>query len=569
MPWGLTNSGFAYNAETLSTNAQPRWLSTPEILKKWGDTPLETIRSAAEHGNPTAEHYLGYCYAEGLHVTQNTAWAVSWYERAGNSGYMPSLNNLGFLYVSGKVVPQDLPKGISYYRRAADAGFSQAQANLGFLYRDGVGVPLDFEEALKWFRLAADQGHATAMVEVGRRYRFGQGVTKDRVTARIWFQKAADTGDSLGDYNLGMLFEEQGALEQATLLYRQAADHGQADAMVALYFIYWRGRGVDSDKQEAKRWLTKGAETGSAYAQCLLGYRCENPTWEGKVLPPIDMPTALQWYRKSADQNWSGGLYHLGLCYLSGLGLEKDEAQGLELIRRASDQNHAYAMQELADLYARGIGEPRNEQDRPMALLERVTKSKADNIESAIEKAYGEIIKRYEYGVGTQKDLVNAVEWYCRAALSGVDGYNLKNKFEIGPHRNAQGGGHFSSDRYIPPLVSEHVLKIERNDRFLHALSCYLKAATINDSKSMVWIGSLFGSGQGVPKDPVRAWLWFTLAAQNGDSGARAQADALEAQFTSEQLNAAKQQLADVTEQLHQVGTALGHGAERRNDEGR
>ena len=164
----------AAGAAAVGTNALPRWLPLAEVLKKWEGTPLEGVQRAAEGGDLTAQHYLGYCFTEAFRFPQNVPSGLTWYERAGKAGYLPSWNNMGLVYRRGTGVPRDVAKSTQCFRLAAEGGMAQAQTSLGYLYRDGDGVPRDPVEAMRWFRRAADQGHVPAMVEIGRLYRFGQ-----------------------------------------------------------------------------------------------------------------------------------------------------------------------------------------------------------------------------------------------------------------------------------------------------------------------------------------------------------------------------------------------------------
>jgi uncharacterized protein len=154
--------------DTAAASVSSNFPSLKEVRQKWDARSLESVQQAADSGDLTAQHYLGFCYASGDRVLKDGATAVQWYERASAAGYLPSFINLGVLYQKGEVVPRDLSKAVRYARLAADAGLKQGQANLAFLYRDGTGVPRDLGEALKWFQRAAAQGHTVAMVEIGR-----------------------------------------------------------------------------------------------------------------------------------------------------------------------------------------------------------------------------------------------------------------------------------------------------------------------------------------------------------------------------------------------------------------
>lgn len=554
--------GSCAHAEDSSTNRPTRWLPLAEVLKKWGDVAPETIQRAAQGGDLTAAHYLGYCYAEGLRFQQDPALGVKWYLRAGEAGYLPSYSNLGILYEKGKGVPQDFSKALQYYRLAANNGFPQAQANIGFLYRDGLGVQRDPITAMKWFRLAAQQQHGTAMVEIGRFHRFGQGVPKNLEIAESWFRKAVEQGDSLAELNLGLLHEEKGDLRSALGFFQQAAAHGSKDAMVSLYFAYWNGKGVATDRAQAVRWLTNGAVAGSPYAQCLLGYYYENTQWEGpdnkRRLPPPNMPEAVKWYRRSADQNWAGGQYHLGKCYIAGKGVEPDEERGLELIRKAADQNHIYAMSELVNLYARGIGEPRNEQDRPLQILTRITEIQNRDSEDnyyQVKKAYESIAFRYEYGVGTERDIFAAADWFCRASVAGFGDPSLEDKLEIGPPSSRPLQSYHGEAERSLILIAMPVAG-GTSDRLLAALSRYLKAVSGN-SEALKEIGDQYLVGRDVPVDTTKAWLWFTLAMRHGGPDARERIHQTEARMTESELERARELLPGFIRELNKVAAVL------------
>jgi TPR repeat protein len=72
----------------------------------------------AEHGDPTAQSYLG------------------------------------FLFETGRGVPQNYTEAAMWYRRAAEQGDSLAQYSLGLLYDRGLGVPQNIIEASKWLNLS-------------------------------------------------------------------------------------------------------------------------------------------------------------------------------------------------------------------------------------------------------------------------------------------------------------------------------------------------------------------------------------------------------------------------------
>jgi TPR repeat protein len=438
-----------------TTNAAPRFPSLAEVITKWKGKPVAAIEQAAEQGDLTAAHYLGYAYSWGEVLPHDAAKAVAWYERAGNAGYLPSLNNLALLYEQGGFLPQDLEKAAQLFRRAADVGFAGSQVNLGLLYLRSAGVWHDPIQAMHWFNRAAAQG--------------------------------------------------------------------APEAMFQLYVAYHKGGGLQQDDAEARRWLVQGAEHGHPQAQCELGYVSEYPFDWAPYSPtrPIsnDIPAAVRWYSASAAQGWAGGQYYLALCYLRGRGVEQDEPKALELMRKASDQNHAYALVKLAELYARGIGEPRNDQDRPIELLSRATQWIARDAGGPV--LANALRFRYEHGLGTDRDLIEAARWYCRASAVDSRSYPIKDKI-------------LSPD------------KVWQADSFAQALSLYLRAITKQEGSATAAIATMYSEGRDVPQSPERAWAWTKLALDHGTADPHPKLAELETGLTPDQLKQARSRADDL-----------------------
>jgi len=466
------------------------WLPLAELCKKWEPTPLAEVERAATSGNLQAQHYLGYCYAEGLRVRADSQAAIAWYERALQNGYLPSANNLGGVYQRGFSGSNDMGRAIYYYTFAASRGMAQAQFNLGVLYRDGVGVNHDPAEAMRWFAKAANQGHAEAMTQ--------------------------------------------------------------------LYYCYLGGIGVAADPAKAREWLAKAAENKQPYAQFAMGYLCEYPEWTinsaGQSVLQPRLREAFRWYQLAAEQNSRDGQYHLGLCYLEGRAVEADEARGLELVRAAADQGLDEAIHDLAGLYAQGVGEPRDIHDRPLELLERC-------------RAWQDLSFRYEYGLGTERDLVVAATYYCKMVLANPRDYSpheLADEVEFKPHYNvwttaishSTGRNILTTDRHITSVYEPgHDANVPDNNlrRFL---SWYLKSAG-SDGPAAGQIGDLYRLGSDVPQSDVKAWAWLMLAAQNGFATAPTQASAQAAQMSPTELESAREYLRGITADLNKIAPVL------------
>ena len=159
-------------------------------------TALRLWRPLAEHGNASAQYYLGLMYASGRGVQQNDAEAVKWFRKAGEQGYASAQYNLGLMYASGRGVQQNDAEAAKWYVKAAEQGDAFAQYNLGVMYASGRGVQQNDAEAVKWYVKAAEQGDASAQYNLGVRYESGRGVPQNFVLAHLWFNLASAAQDA-------------------------------------------------------------------------------------------------------------------------------------------------------------------------------------------------------------------------------------------------------------------------------------------------------------------------------------------------------------------------------------
>jgi len=500
-------------SETVLTNVVP----LKDLIKRWEQTPLSEVERLANGGDYLAQHYMGYCCAEGVRRERNAKEAFDWYQRALKAGYLPSANNLGYMHLRGLLGASEVSKALYYYKFASDHGFNGAQFNLGELYRDGQGgAEKDPEEAMKWFQLSAKNGNPDAMVEIGLQY---QNMNQ--------FQKAIEA-------------------------YRKAAELGSVDGMKMLYDCYMNGRGVNADVKKGLEWITKAASANDADAQCILGYHCELGWMEtDKAVQAMlsgGLREAAKWYRLSAEQNWPAGKYHLGLFYLRGKYFEVNEERALELMREAVDGGVKSAVSTLAQMYASGIGEPRNEQERPMPSLMRYN-------------SWKELLVRSQYGLGAERDIVAGASYFCKAVMADYfvpPTYNIADMvvFKARPRR--------SSISYETDNISDTHLEIRwpesdfynPNNVLLQVVSFYLKSS-IGDGEAACKLGNLYLEGKGVPKSAIKAWAWFTIAAEGNSERGRKNLAATASKLTHEQLEKAQEYLQELRADVQEVAVAV------------
>ena len=126
----------------------------------------------------------------------------------------------------------------------------------------------------------------------------------------------------------------------------------------------------------------------------------------------------------------------------------------------------------------------------------------------------------YEKGVGAPKDLAAARSWYLSAAKAG----NARAAHNLGVMAaEPQGGG--SPD-------------------YADAAKWFRRAGELGVRDSQYNLAVLYARGLGVEPDLRQSWMWFSLAAAQGDSDAARKRDEVAAKLDPTQLTSAADLLA-------------------------
>ncbi len=129
----------------------------------------------------------------------------------------------------------------------------------------------------------------------------------------------------LADFQAGLDAYKRGDYDTAMTEWRPLAEQGDADAQWFLGSMYYQGKGVPQDDQEAVRWYRQAADQGDAYAQNTLAYMYEH----GRGVPR-NYVRAYMWASLAAAQ-----------------GIE-DSAKGLEILEKKMTSDRLAEAQRLA-----------------------------------------------------------------------------------------------------------------------------------------------------------------------------------------------------------------------------
>ncbi len=398
---------------------------------------IKMLRKAAKYKHETALFTLGNCYEHGRGVAADLTKAAELYRQAAALDYAPAEVALGSCFELGHGVVQNPRAAIKLYETAAKKDYALAISFLGRCFHRGFGVTKDLKHAVHLFQLAAEQNCSIAISNLGACFLNGLGVDKDIERAFKLFQEAVELGSISALHNLGVCYYEGLSvpkdLKRAMELFERAAKEGDIDAQLQLGVCYEQGRGVIKDDKRAVELYQAAANQNDAAAQCMLGVRYHL----GSIVPK-DYELAAKFYQMSAEQNHTEALFHLGLCYWSGTGVTRDLRRAVELFQQAVERGFRNANHTLAITYRDGhcfnpdyrraillfqnavvLGYEQSKRDLT-SLLESNWHIFIPSLTEALSY-YGEMNDYsrlgfcYQFGLGTDKNLKQAIELYKKA----------------------------------------------------------------------------------------------------------------------------------------------------------
>jgi TPR repeat protein len=146
--------------------------------------------------------------------------------------------------------------------------------------------------------------------------------------------------------------------------------------------------------------------------------------------------------------------------------------------------------------------------------------------------AQNELGRRYQDGEGFEKNPVEAVGWYRKAAEQGYapaqfnlglcyakgDGVKKESAEAVKWYLMAAEHGYVSAQRRLGFLFNNGD-GVEKNPRM--AVKWFRQAAAQGDAKSQAQLGYYYSTGEGVDPDPSEAFVWHSKAASKGEAMAQ------------------------------------------------
>ncbi len=323
------------------------------------------------------------------------------------------------------------------------------------------------------------------------------------------------------DHTSILVEKSQTDIDDEFPIYFQAAQQDNVTAQANLASLYYSGKGVDRNFDEAYKWYEKAALAGSASSQVTVGtfYKL------GLVGGGPDPKKALKWYHMAESNGQKlKASRQIGEVYESLADVTPGNKKlAIKYYKVAADAGDRLAQAKLADLYSSGFLGTEN--------YEESFKWWQKAAASGDGYALYSLGFCYLVGQGVKADDSMAFKYFSRSAAAGdaVGMYNLGCMYLNGKGtsvdlRRAMTWFRKSSDKgYSEASTSvgflfDRGIGVERD--YKEALKYYKIAG--ENGNALLAIGDLYRDGKGVATDASVANSFYRRAANLGNEQAKA-----------------------------------------------
>ena len=146
-----------------------------EAIKSYNNKEYEkcvdVFVSLANKNYPEAQYMLANCYKYGYGVSQNSEYAINWYQKAAELGHLDAQYEYGEAYESeGIARMKNAEIAEKWLTIAALRGQPDAQFLLGWILGNGRNGKRDKNAAIYWLKRSADQGDERAKDTLEKHY---------------------------------------------------------------------------------------------------------------------------------------------------------------------------------------------------------------------------------------------------------------------------------------------------------------------------------------------------------------------------------------------------------------
>ncbi|MBQ9145711.1 MAG: sel1 repeat family protein [Clostridia bacterium] len=335
-------------------------------------------RSAAEAGSADGQNLYGTMLLVGMGGEKDLGSARLWFEKAAEKGHPAGLNNYGICLLNGVGGEKNQEEATKRFRLAREKGNPDAPFNLALCYMTGAGVHKNEFQAYAYFVEAAKRGHKQAPVHVGWCLLKGLGVARDEAAGRNALNRAVAEGNPLALFFVG-LAEREGAgyVKNPTEGERKIQTAAKQGVPQAVEWLRKQNNAKEETKKEGQGLLEKarGLEQTGDWAGAALVYReaAEQGIVEGMVAMAdicekgrgvkVNATEAAVWWERAYAKGSVPASVGLARALWNGVGTEKNRRRAFSVVQQAALLGYGPACYQLAVWYGEGWEEARPDKE--------------------------------------------------------------------------------------------------------------------------------------------------------------------------------------------------------------
>lgn len=238
------------------------------------------------------------------------------------------------------------------------SGFAYADNNPLIDEANAALAKKDYSTAFPKFSVLAQRGNPAAQFNLGVFYLYGQGVQKDEKQAYEWFAKSAVQGNA-----------------RALQVLQNSAARGNENAIAEL-------NKLQQQPQQAKTTGQSQQIPSTAEKEATLLSEAN------AALDKKDYPAAFPKFQALAQQGNAIAQYNVGVFYLNGQGVQKDESLANDWFAKSAAQGNKQAKQAMQSMAAKAKADAdATAKAQAKARTEAETKARAEARANAEAKA--------------------------------------------------------------------------------------------------------------------------------------------------------------------------------------
>lgn len=298
-----------------------------------------------EQNQPVCTYYYGLLMNRGDGIKKDAKQGADIMLKAAEAGQRQAMYEVAMCYFNGNGLMPNAEQGMKWMRRAAAEKAVNAAWVLATNYRTGIGTHVDYDRALYWYTMAMARQAKRAAKLVGDTLAgspfvsYMQGIkaynAKDFDAALKDFKAVEKAKVVDGKVMTGVIYcnrdySKYNIKKGIKLLTEASATSPQA--LYLLANLYEGGKDVAKDMATAVELMRKAADAGYAPAECGLG----DMYYEGRGVEK-DLDQAVKYYGLALEQGQisENAAKRLADCYREGKGCLEASAEKAEEVAKA------------------------------------------------------------------------------------------------------------------------------------------------------------------------------------------------------------------------------------------